>query len=104
MPKFMKNCSRMDLIWVIFVIKDFPSCMNGVSDNDDFGNVLNAASNSEKLGFCTSDKGSMVNCLDHWLVEGVDMDNGGGNVILDTYISYNDCHIGRGRRLQCHII
>jgi len=110
MLKFAKNCSRMDLIWVRFVIKDFPSCMNGVSDNDDFGNVLNAAclvnaaSNSEKLSFCTSNEGSMVNRLDHWLVEGMDMGNGGGNVVLDTCISYNDRRIGRGRRLQCHIV
>jgi len=110
MPKFVKNCSQIDLIWIRFVIKDFPSCVNGVSDNNDFGNVLNAiclvntAFNGEKLSFSTSDEGSMVNCLDHWLVEGVDMGNGGGNVILDTHISYNDCHIGRERRLQCHIV
>ena len=84
--------------------------MDGVSDNDDFGNVLNAAclvnaaSNGEKLGFCTSDEGSMVTHLDHWLVEGVDMGNGGGDVVFDTHISYNDCYIGRGRRSQCHII
>ena len=100
----------MDLIWVRFVIKDFPSCMDGVSDNDDFENVLNtvylvnAASNSKKLGFCTSDKGSVVNHLNHWLVEGVDMGNRGGNVVLDTHVSYNNHHIGRGRRLQCYIV
>ena len=110
MLKFTKNCSPMDLIWVRFVIKDFPSCMNGVGDNDDFGNVLNATclvntvSNGEKLGFCTSDKGSMVNCLDHWLVEDVNMGNEGGNVILDTHISYNDRHIGRERKSQYYII
>jgi len=84
--------------------------MNGVSDNNDFGNVLNAAclvnatSNGEKLGFCTSDEDSVVNCLDHWLVEGVDMGNGGSNIVLDTRISYNDRHIGRGRRSQCYIV
>ena len=100
----------MDLIWVRFVIKDFPSCVDGVSDNNDFGNVLsaaclvNAASNGKKLSFCTTDKGSVVNCLDHWLVEGMDMGNGDGNVILNTHVSYNDCCIGRERRLQCYII
>jgi len=110
MLKFMKNCSRMDLIWVRFVIKDFPSCVDGVGDNDDFGNVLsaaylvNAASNGKKLGFCTSDKNSMVNRLDHWLVEGVDIGNGGGNVILNACVSYNNCCIGRGRRSQYHIV
>jgi len=110
MPKFAKNCSQMDLIWVRFVIKDFPSCMDGVSYNDDFGNVLSAAylvnaiSNGEKLSFCTSDEGNMVNCLDHWLVEGVDMGNGGGDVVLDACVSYNNHCIGRGRRSQCYII
>jgi len=104
------NYSQMDLIWIRFVIKDFPSCVDGVSDNDDFGNVLNAAclvnavSNSEKLGFCTSDKDSVVNHLDHWLVEGMEIGNGDGNIVLNTHVSYNNCRIGRGRRLQCHII
>jgi len=70
MLKFVKNCSRVDLIWVRLVIKDFPSCVDGVSDNDDFENVLNAAylvnatSNGEKLGFCTSDE-----CYDQCLLE-----------------------------------
>ena len=103
-PKFVKNCSQMDLIWVRFVIKDFSSCMNGVSDNNDFGNVLSAVFNSKKLSFCTSDKGSVVNYLDHWLVEGMDMGNRGGNVVLDAHISYNNHYIGRGRRLQCYIV
>jgi len=100
----------MDLIWVRFVIKDFPSCVNGVGDNDDFGNVLNATylvnavSNGEKLSFCTSDEGSVVNCLDHWLVEDVDMRNEGDNVVLDTRVSYNNRCIGRGKRLQYHIV
>ena len=100
----------MDLIWVRFVIKDFPSYVDGVSDNDDFGNVLSAAclvntiSNGKKLSFCTSDKGSMVNRLDCWLVEGVDMGNGGGDVILDARVSYNNHRIRRERRLQCHIV
>jgi len=95
----------MDLIWVRFVIKDFPSCVDGVSDNNDFGNVLNATClvnttfNGKKLGFCTSDEGSMVNRLDHWLVEGVDIGDRGSNVVLDTCVSYNNCCIGRGRRL-----
>ena len=101
--KFMKNCSRMDLIWVRFVIKDFPSRMDRVSDNDDFGNILfaaclvNATFNSEKLSFCTSDKGSVMNCLDHWMVEGMNVGDRDGDVVLDAHISYNDCHIGRGR-------
>ena len=100
----------MDLIWVRFVIKDFPSCVDGVGDNDDFGNVLNTAclvnatSNGKKLSFYTNDEDSIVNCLDHWLVEGMDMGNGGGDVILDAHVSYNNHHIGRERRSQCHII
>ena len=71
MLKFTKNCSQMDLIWVKFVMKDFPSCVDRVGDNNDFGNVLNAAclvnaaSNGKKLGFCTSDEGSVVNHLDY---------------------------------------
>ena len=70
MPKFTKDGSQVDLIWVGFVIKNLPSCMNGVGNNDDFGNVLfvaclvNAISNGEKFSFCTSDEGHVMNCLD----------------------------------------
>ena len=77
--------------------------MDRVGDNDDFGNILfaaclvNAASNGEELGFCTSDKGSVMNCLDYWMVEGMNVGDRGGDVVLDACVSYNNCHIGKGR-------
>ena len=91
----------MDLIQVRFVIKNFPSCMNRVSDNNDFGNVLfaaclvNATSNGKELGFYTSDKSRVVNCLDQWMIISVNVGDGGGNVILDARVSYNNCCIRR---------
>ena len=91
----------MDLIQVGFVIKNFPSYMDGVGDNDDFGNILfatclvNAASNGEELSFCTSNKGHVVNCLNQWMIISMNIGDGDGNVILDTRISYNNCYVRR---------
>jgi len=53
--------------------------MNGVGDNDDFGNILfaaclvNAASNGEEFSFCTGDEGCMMNCLDQRVIMNVNV-------------------------------
>ena len=53
--------------------------MNGVSDNNDFGNILfaaslvNATSNSKEFSFCTGDKGCMMNCLDQRVIMNVNV-------------------------------
>ena len=60
-------------------IKYLLSCMNGVSDNDDFGDVflvaslINAASDSKEFRFSAGDKGHMMNHFDQRLVTYVDM-------------------------------
>ena len=57
------------------------SRMNGVSDDDDFGDVflvaglINAASDSKKFHFSTGDKGYMMNRFDQKLVTYVDVRN-----------------------------
>ena len=53
--------------------------MNGVSDNDDFGNVffvaclVNATSNGKEFCFYTSDKGYVVNYLDQRVIANVNV-------------------------------
>ena len=53
--------------------------MNGVSDNDDFGNVffaaylVNAVSNGKEFCFCASDEGRMVNYLDQRVIANVNV-------------------------------
>jgi len=48
--------------------------MDGVSDDDDFGNVFfaacltNTASHGKEFCFCAGDKGCVVNCLDQRVV------------------------------------
>ena len=64
----------MDLIQMDFIIEYLLSCMDGVSDNDDFGNIffaaylVNTTSNGKEFCFCASDKGRMVNHLDQRVV------------------------------------
>jgi len=71
--------------------------MNGVGDNDDFGNILftaylvNAASNGEEFSFYTGDEGCMINCLDQRVIMNVNVRDRYGNVVFDASISYNNC-------------
>ena len=62
LPKFTKDGCHVDLIWMGFIIEYLFCCMDGVSDNNDFGNVflaiclVDTAFNSKELYFCASDK------------------------------------------------
>jgi len=53
--------------------------MNGVGNNDDFGNILfaaclvNVASNGEEFSFCTGDEGCMMNHLDQRVIMNVNL-------------------------------
>ena len=73
--------------------------MNGVGDNDDFGNIffttclVNATSNSKEFSFCTGDKGHMMNRLDQRVIMNVNVRDRCGNVVFDASISYNDCRV-----------
>ena len=68
--QFAENCSGMNLEGMNFVIKDFLSCMNRVSYDNDLEDIVDGAS----LIYTTSDnkqfwlhgcyKGSVVNCFD----------------------------------------
>ena len=55
--------------------------MNGVSDDDDFGDVflvaslINATSDSKEFCFSAGNKGHMMNCFDQRLVTYVDIQN-----------------------------
>ena len=55
------------------------SHMNGVSDDNDFGDVflvaglINATSDSKKFHFSAGDKSHMMNCFDQRLVTYVDV-------------------------------
>ena len=57
-----------------FIIKYLFSYMDGVGDDDDFGNVFfavcltNTASHDKEFHFCAGDKGCMMNCLDQRVV------------------------------------
>ena len=72
--KFAKDGCHMDLIWMGFIIKYLFSYMDGVGDNDDFGNVFftacltNTTSHSKEFHFCASDEDYMVNYLDQRVV------------------------------------
>jgi len=72
--KFAKNGCHMDLIWVGFIIEYLFSCMDGVSDDNDFGNVFfaacltNTTSYGKEFHFYAGNKGRIVNCLDQRVV------------------------------------
>jgi len=79
LPKFVEDDRHVDLIQMGLGIEYLLSCMNGVSDDNDFrdvcfvANLVNTASNSEKFCFCAGDKGCMMNHLDQRLVMYVDI-------------------------------
>ena len=68
--KFTKDGCHIDLIWIGFIIRYLFSHIDGVSDNNDFGNVFfaacltNAVSHGKEFHFYAGDKGCIVNCLD----------------------------------------
>ena len=71
--------------------------MDGVGDNNDFGNVFfaacltNTASYGKEFHFCAGDKGHVVNRLDQRVVMYVNVRDQCGKVILDASIGYNNC-------------
>ena len=79
LPKFVKDDRHVDLIQMELGIEYLLSCMNGVSDDNDFRDIcfvaslVNTASNSEKFCFYAGDKGCMMNHLDQRLVACMDM-------------------------------
>ena len=87
----------MDLILVRAIIKDFLGCMDGVSYDDDFGDIIistclvDTASNSEEFSFSTCYERSMMNSLDERLIGNMYMRNGCGNIVLDASIRDHDC-------------
>jgi len=52
----------MDLIRMGFIIENFPCCMNGIGDDDNFEHILfiaclvDTAPNNKEFSFSTSDK------------------------------------------------
>jgi len=60
-------------------VKYFLSSMNGVGDDDNLGDIssgcglVDTASNSKHLGFCTCDKCSIMESLDERLIGNVCM-------------------------------
>ena len=77
-------------------IKNLLSYSNGVSDNYDFGNVffgwdlVNVASDSEQLGFRTSDKSSVMKNFGEKMIWYMHMQNRCSNIILDASIYCNN--------------
>ena len=77
----MKDDRCVDLIWMGLSIEYLLSCMNGVGDDDNFGDVflvaslINAISDSKAFCFSAGDKGCMMNCFNQRLVTYVDMRN-----------------------------
>jgi len=71
LPKFAKDGCHVDLIWMGFIVEYIFSCMDGVGDDDNFGNVFfavcltNTASHGKEFRFCAGNKGHM--CYDSML-------------------------------------
>ena len=93
----MKNGCHVDLIQMGLIIKYLFCCMDGVSDNNDFGNIflaiclVDTTSNGKELCFCASDESCMVNCLNQRMVTYVNVRYRCSNVVLDASICYDDC-------------
>ena len=79
------------------IIKDSLGHMDGVSYDDDFGDIINSTclvdttSNSEEFSFSTCYKRSMVNSLDERLIGNMYMRNGCSNIVLDASICDHNC-------------
>ena len=97
--QFAEYSSRVDLILVRAIIEDFLGHMDGVSYDDDFGDIINSAclvdtaSNSEEFSFSTCYERSMVNSLDEQLIGNMYMRNGCSNIVLDASIYDHDCRV-----------
>ena len=86
------------------------SHVNGVGDDDDFGDVflvaglINATSDSKEFRFSAGDKGRMMNCFDQGVVMYVDVRNQSGDIILDACIGNNNYYVGGCGSLNSHVI
>ena len=95
----MKDGCHIDLIWMEFIVEYLFCCMDGVGDNDDFGNVflaiclVDTTSNGKELYFCASDESCIVNHLNQRMVTYVNVQYRCSDVILDASIYYDDCYI-----------
>ena len=72
--KLMKDGCCVDLIQMGFIVEYLFCYMDGVGDNNDFGNIflavclVDTASNGKELCFCASDKNCVVNHLNQRMV------------------------------------
>ena len=79
------------------IIKDFLGRIDGVSYDDDLGDIIGStclvdtASDSEEFSFSTCYERSMVNSLDERLIGNMYMRNGCSNIVLDASIYDHNC-------------
>ena len=91
-------------------IEDFSGHMDGVGYDDDFGDIINGAclidtaSDSEKFGFSTCYKRSMVNSFDEWLVGRVNVRNRCSNIVLDAGIGDHKGRVRNRREVENYIV
>ena len=77
--QFTQDSSRVNLEGVDIAIEDFLGHMDGVSYDDNLGDVIKGvglvytASDSKQLRFSCSYEGHIMNCFDKWLICRVDM-------------------------------
>ena len=92
--KFGEYDDWMDLKRMWWWIKDLLGHINGISDNNNFGNAIliqglvDSISNSEKFSFGTHDMNSMVNSLGNGMIVSVCVRYRYSSIILDVCI-YN---------------
>ena len=69
LPQFMKNHCSVELERVRFASKNFLCHVNGISYDDDLGDIINGVGlvdttpDSEQFHLCTCHEQSMVNCF-----------------------------------------
>jgi len=79
LPKFFKDSSGMDLIWMRLCIEYLFGHVDGVGDDNYFRDfffitgLVKTTSNRKEFCFGASDKDHMVNCLDKRFVPHVNM-------------------------------
>ena len=99
LPKFFKDSSGMDLIWIWLHIKYLFGHVDRVGDNNYFRDfffvtgLVKTTSNCEEFCFGTSDEDSMVNCLDKRFVLHVNMQDQSGYVMFDASVRYYECRM-----------
>ena len=99
-PKFIGDWCCMNLKRMWYIIKNFPSRMNGVCDNYNFsdalkiGSLIYATSYSEQFSFSSCDINHMMNHFDDLFVINMDMRDGDSNLILYASIGYHQSNWG----------